>query len=136
MATKNKKAKRSKKPSSRAATFKKAKKKAPTKPAKKKAAPPPKSTQTAKRRAAPKKTMAVKKQAAAPPPKSFADKVRDCDAGTRVWFMVAGGIEHAAIQRRGGDGAVVILTDAGVPEVVPSGNLFETADEARAARIR
>jgi hypothetical protein len=62
--------------------------------------------------------------------------MRDCDVGTAVWFMVAGGIEHAAIQRRGGNGGVVILTDAGVPEVVPVGNLFETADEARAARTR
>jgi hypothetical protein len=53
--------------------------------------------------------------------------------GTGVWFTVAGGIEHGVIQRKGG-GAVVILTDAGATEVVPSGNLFETTDEARAAR--
>jgi len=60
--------------------------------------------------------------------------VRDCEAGTGVWFVVAGSVEHASIQKRGSDGAVVIVTDAGVPEVVSSGNLFETADEARAAR--
>jgi len=66
--------------------------------------------------------------------KAFADKVRDCVAGTGVWFVVAGSVEHASIQKRGSDGAVAIVTDAGVPEVVSSGNLFETADEARAAR--
>jgi hypothetical protein len=49
---------------------------------------------------------------------------------------VAGSVEHAAIQKRGSDGAVVIRTDAGVTEVVAVGNLFETADEARAARYR
>jgi hypothetical protein len=79
-------------------------------------------------------------QAAAPikapvaPPKSFVEKVRDCDAGTAVWFITAGSVEHAAIQKRGSDGAVVIVTDAGVTEVVPVSNLFETAEEARAAR--
>jgi hypothetical protein len=49
---------------------------------------------------------------------------------------VAGGIEHKAIQRRGADGTVVILTDAGATVVVSPANLFETADEARAARSR
>jgi hypothetical protein len=71
---------------------------------------------------------------AAPPPKSFVEKVRDCDAGTGVWFITAGSVEHAAIEKRSGDGAVVILTDAGVTEVVPASNLFATAEEARAAR--
>jgi hypothetical protein len=109
----------------------------------KKSTKPAKKPSSAKKVAAKKKVATPKLQRRPAPtpvprhsPKAFADKVRDCDAGTAVWFMVAGGIEHAAIQRRGGDGAVVILTDAGVPEVVPSGNLFETADEARAARIR
>jgi|SRR5580658_8624636 hypothetical protein len=80
------------------------------------------------------------RQAPAPPtapaasPKSFVEKVRDCDAGTGVWFITAGSVEHAAIQKLGSDGAVVILTDAGVTEVVPASNLFETAEEARAAR--
>lgn len=74
--------------------------------------------------------------APAPPPKTFAEKIRDCDAGTGIWFITAGSVEHAATQRRGGDGAVVIRTDAGVTEVVPVRNLFETADEARAARYR
>jgi len=69
-------------------------------------------------------------------PRSFADRIRDCDAGTAVWFITAGSVEHAAIQGRGTDGAVVICTDAGVKEVVSAGNLFETADEARAARYR
>jgi hypothetical protein len=67
-------------------------------------------------------------------PKTFVEKVRDCDAGTGVWFITAGSVEHAAIQKRGSDGAVVILTDAGVTEVVPASNLFEAAEEARAAR--
>ena len=73
---------------------------------------------------------------APPSSKSFADKVRDCDAGTGIWFIVAGSVEHGAIEKRGSDGAVVIRTDAGAPEVVTSSNLFETADEARAARYR
>jgi hypothetical protein len=72
--------------------------------------------------------------APAPPSRTFAEKVRDCDAGTGVWFISAGSVEHASIQKRGSDGAVVIVTDAGVTEVVPVGDLFETADEARAAR--
>jgi hypothetical protein len=74
--------------------------------------------------------------APAPPPKTFVEKVRDCDAGTGVWFITAGSVEHAAIQKRGSDDAVAILTDAGVMEVVPASNIFETAEEARAARIR
>jgi hypothetical protein len=68
--------------------------------------------------------------------KGVAEKVRDCDASTGIWFITAGSVEHAAIQKRGIDGAVVIRTDAGVTDVVPVGNLFETADEARAARYR
>jgi hypothetical protein len=64
------------------------------------------------------------------------EKVRDYDAGTGIWFITAGSVEHAAIRRRGGDGAVVIRTDAGVTEVVPVSNVFETADEARVARYR
>jgi hypothetical protein len=120
------------------------KKKTKTK-AKAKAAKGQRHAKPAPRRAAPKKspTKATKPARKPPPPavrrpspKAFAEKVRDCDAGTAIWFMVAGGIEHASIERRGNDGAIVIRTDAGVTEVVPSGNLFETADEARAARFR
>lgn len=70
----------------------------------------------------------------APSARTFADKVRDCATGTGVWFITAGSVEHAAIQRRGADGAVVLLTDAGATEIVAVSNLFETADEARAAR--
>ena len=66
--------------------------------------------------------------------KTFAQMVGDRDAGTPVWFITAGGVEHASIQSSGGAGAVVIRTDAGVTEVVPVSNIFETADEARAAR--
>ena len=136
MAAKKKKAKTPAKATARTVAPKKPKKRkqAPTKPAKKKAAPKRTPKKGAKRPAAPK--VATKRPAAVSPPKTFANRVRDCDTGTAVWFIVAGGIEHAAIQRRGSEGAVVILTDAGVPEVVPSSNLFETAEEARAARIR
>jgi len=74
--------------------------------------------------------------ARAPSPKTFAENIRDCDAGTAIWFITAGSVEHAAIKGRGSDGAVVIVTDAGVTEVVSVGNLFETADAARAARYR
>ena len=116
--TAKKKAKAPKKVA-RAAASKKPEKRTPTTPAKKKTS-------------APKKT--VKKQVSVPLPRTFAEKVRDGDAGTSVWFITAGNIEHAAIQKRGNDGKVVILTDAGVTEVVPTSNLFETADEARAAR--
>ena len=88
----------------------------------------------AKKRSAPKWMKAAKTQAAAPRRRTFADKVRDCDAGTGVWFITAGSVEHAAIQERGSEGAVMIVTDAGVPETVSVSNLFETADQARAAR--
>jgi hypothetical protein len=76
----------------------------------------------------------AKKQATAPRPKTFIEKVRDCDVGTGIWFITAGSVEHARIERRGDDGAAVIRTDAGVTEIIPMRNLFETADQARAAR--
>lgn len=132
----------SKKKSKRQTRAKSAPKRAATKKSPKKSTKPTKKPSSTKKVVAKKKVTARKPQRpTAPPvrpqsPKAFANKVRDCDAGTGIWFMVAGGIEHAAIQRRGGDGAVVILTDAGVTEVVSLGNLFETADEARAARHR
>jgi hypothetical protein len=122
-----------------------------------KRAPSKKSPQAAKKVAASKKVAAKKRpvkkdahaetrraaalrrapaapRALASPSKSFAEKVRDCDAGTGIWFITAGSVEHAALQQRSGDGAVVIRTDAGVTEIVPVSNLFETANEARAAR--
>lgn len=121
---------------------KSAPKRTATNKSRKKATKPTKKASSAKKVAAKKKVTARKPQRPAPPPvprqspKAFANKVRDCEAGTAIWFMVAGGIEHAAIQGRGSDGAVVIRTDAGVTEIVSSDNLFETADEARAARFR
>jgi len=156
MAAKKSKANRSKKAAPRRAPSKKvpprraAKKVAPkapkksrravTKPAKKAAA---KSNTPAKRKLGstkpvPKKRVAPKATPPKrqPPAAALADNVRDCVSGTPVWFTVAGGIEHAAIQRRGTDGTVVIVTDAGATEVVASSNLFETAEEARAARSR
>jgi hypothetical protein len=86
------------------------------------------------RRAAALRRARAAPRALASPSKSFAEKVRNCDAGTGIWFVTAGSVEHAALQQRSGDGAVVIRTDAGVTEIVPVSNLFETADEARAAR--
>jgi hypothetical protein len=103
----------------RAAPSKKATKRTPTRPANKRLKTPEK---------------AVKKQPPVQPPKTFTENVQDCEAGTAVWFITAGSVEHATIQKRSGDGAVVILTDAGVTEVVPASNLFETAEQARAAR--
>jgi hypothetical protein len=113
-----------------------------TKKSRKRSTKPTRKASSAKKVATTKKVTARKPQRPAQPavrpqlPKAFANKVRDCDAGTGIWFIVAGGIEHAVLQERGSDGAVVIRTDAGVTEVVPLGNLFETADEARAARYR
>jgi hypothetical protein len=109
-------------------TLQPAKKVAPAKKAVAKKAP----AKTAPAKKAPAKKVAAKTVAA----RTFAEKVRDCDAGTGIWFITAGSVEHAAIQRRGGDGAVVIRTDAGVTELVLAGNVFETGDEARAARYR
>jgi hypothetical protein len=136
---------KSKKAGSRAAS-EKPKKKAPPKPATRKLAPKKKAKKTTPSHTTPKKlkrgapTRPAKKKTAARKPAAvervttFQEKVENCDAGTGVWFTVAGGVEHAVLQRRGSEGAVEILTDAGVTEVVPSSNLFETADEARAAR--
>jgi hypothetical protein len=119
-----------KKPSSLKKTAVKTKTTAKTKePAKAKIAPKTKTAAREPRRPAP---LPVAPRSS----KSFADKVRDCDVGTGIWFIVAGSVEHGAIEKRGSDGAVVIRTDAGAPEVVTSSNLFETADEARAARYR
>lgn len=114
-------------------------KRAANKKSPKKSPKPEKKASSAKKVTAKKKAVRKPQGPTSPPSrpqarKAFADKVRDCDAGTGIWFIVAGSVEHAVIQQRGSDGAVVIRTDAGVTEVVPAGNLFETADEARAAR--
>jgi hypothetical protein len=132
----------SKKKSKRQTRAKSAPKGAATKKSQKTSTKPTKKASSGKKVAAKKKVTAQKPRRPTPPqvppqpPKAFAEKVQDCDPGTGIWFMVAGGIEHAVIQRRGSDGAVVIRTDAGVTEVVSFGNLFETANEARAARYR
>jgi hypothetical protein len=131
-----------KKKSKRQTGSKSAPKRKATKKSPKKSTKPTRKPSSAKKVAAKKTVTGVRPQRPArsqvlsQTPKAFADKVRDCDAGTAIWFMVAGGIEHAAIQGRGHDGAVQIVTDAGVTEVVSARNLFETADEARAARYR
>jgi hypothetical protein len=105
------------------------KKKAPTKAAKQAS-----KKGLAKTRATTGRPQVAPPQVPQAPGKSFADKVRDCEVGTGVWFVTAGSVEHASIQSRGAAGTVVIRTDAGVVEVAPSTNLFEIADEARAAR--
>jgi hypothetical protein len=123
------------KPHPKAATKRATSKKSP-----KKSPKPSKQAASAKKVAAKKKVPARKPQRAASSPgpprpsKGFAEKVRNCDAGTGIWFITAGSVEHAVIQRRGNDGPVVIRTDAGVTEAVSASNLFETADKARAAR--
>jgi hypothetical protein len=142
MATKSKKAKTStaSKKGARGAASKKPAK-AATRPvtktaAKKKAKVPKNLARTAPPKASKTTTppKPAKKQATAPRPKTFIEKVRDCDAGTGIWFITAGSVEHARIEGRSDDGAAVIRTDAGATEIVPMSNLFETADQARAAR--
>lgn len=130
---KTKKSKKLKKPT----RAKSAPKRTATKKPRKKTTKPTKKASSAKKVAAKRKPRRPAPRRALPrAAKTFAEKVRDCDAGTGIWFIVAGSVEHAAIQEQGSDGAVVIRTDAGVTEVVPLANLFETADEARAARYR
>jgi hypothetical protein len=132
-----------KKKAKRHTQAKSAPKRTATEKSRKKSTKPAKQSTSAKKVAAKKQVMARKLPRSAPPrvppkaaPRAFAEKVRGFEAGTGIWFVVAGSVEHAVIQGRGSDGAVVIVTDAGVTEVVASGNIFETADQARAARYR
>jgi hypothetical protein len=64
--------------------------------------------------------------------------VRDCDAGTQVWFRVGDESVHGAILGRSPQGATVLtdagLNDAGTVVVIPPGDLFESAEAERAAR--
>ena len=85
-------------------------KKASTKPAEMKAAPKP-----------------LAKKQGARPSKTFAEKVRDGDAGTQVWFRVGDGVARGEIRGRGGplNGAIDGLGEA---------DIFETEAQARAAR--
>jgi hypothetical protein len=143
MAAKKSKTKKPKKAASHATPSKKSKKLPPGRTAKKVA---PKTTKKAgKAPARPTKKLAPKSKKRTRPAAAvvrpalstaFADNMRDCVSGTPVWYTVAGGIEHAALLRRGTEGTLVILTDAGATVVVSPANLFETADEARAARNR
>ena len=137
----SKKKKKSKKPTRAKAAPKKTATKKSRNKVTKRTRKPSAAKKSAKKVATKKKATVRKPQRPAPPqvpqqPKGFSEKVRDGDVGTGIWFIVAGSVEHAVIQRRGSDGVVVVRTDAGVTELVPSGNLFETADEARAARHR
>src|SRR5258708_6018855 len=76
----------------------------------KKSTKPTKKASSAKNVVAKKKATSREPQRPASPrvasrgPKAFAKKVQDCDAGTGIWFIVAGSVEHAVIQRRGSDG--------------------------------
>ena len=98
---------------------------------------PPVSKTSTKKKATPRTApRALPARVSTGAPKAFARNVADADRGTGVWFVVAGSVEHAAIQKRGADGTMILRTDAGATEVVPLSNLFETADEARAARYR
>jgi hypothetical protein len=78
------------------------------------------------------KKAAKKAPVARPASGAFADQVRSGNPGTGLWFSVAHGIEHAVIRKRGGDGTILALTDAGAEAVLLLENVFETAAEARA----
>jgi hypothetical protein len=82
------------------------------------------STRPAEMKAAP-KTFAKKR--AAKSSKTFAEKVRDGDVGTEVWFRVGDGVARGEIRGRGGplNGAIDGLGEA---------DIFETEAQARAAR--
>jgi len=107
---------------------KKPRKTAPNKSAKKSASrksPPP------KKRASPAKKAAVTPNA--PRPKTFAEKVRDRDVGTQVWYRVGDAVTYGTIRGDGAAGNVSVLSNGMVNEV-PAGNLFETQAAAQAAR--
>lgn len=129
MAGSKKKKKKVKSPKPSAPAPKRATKRAPAKSVK--MALPARKAAAKKRVAAPKPQRAP---SATPSPsvRAFADQVRDAHAGTGLWFRVAEGIEHAVLRKRGGEGTILALTDAGVEAVLPIENVFETAAEARA----
>jgi sRNA-binding protein len=125
MATKKKRKK-----AARKAMAKKPTKRAPKKSAKRSVASR-KPTQTKKTRVTPpKKTPAAP---AAPPPKTFAEKVRDRDAGTEVWYRVGDVVTRGTIRGDGAAGNVSVLSN-GVVSEVPAGDLYETRAAAQAAR--
>jgi hypothetical protein len=83
------------------------------------------STKPAKKMAAPKEqSKEVTKKRSAAPLKTFAEKVRDGDAGTEVWFRVGDGVARGKIRGRGGplNGAIDGLGEA---------DIFETEAQAR-----
>jgi hypothetical protein len=120
MASKKTKAKKRKKPSPRAAVTKRSKtKKAPTRPAKR--------TPEPRKKAAPKKPgpKAAKKRAVLRPLKTFADKVRDRDPATEVWYRVGDVLSHGVMLGSGAAGDVMVVSN-GVVSGVPPEDLFET----------
>jgi hypothetical protein len=132
---------KTKKATSRAAASRKPRKTAPKKkPAKsvRKRAKPGKTKKRARPRTSP--APRVPPPPPVPPalPKTFAEKVRDCDRGTEVWFRVRDESVHGVILDRSALGAAVLtdagLIDPGVVVPVPLANLFESAEAERAAR--
>ena len=69
----------------------------------------------------------------APPPKTFAQKVHDGDAGTEVWYRVGDDVVRGELRGRGSPGFVAILRNCDI-NGVGEGNVFETAEHARAAQ--
>jgi len=132
MATKKKKAKKlsSRKAASRKP--KKSKRKASTRPAKKRPAPK-KPKAAAKKRVAPKPKRAARKRAAPPLPKTFAEKVRDRDPSTEVWYRVGDVLSHGVMLGQGAAGNAMVVSN-GVVSGVPAEDLFETQAAADAAR--
>ncbi len=86
-----------------------------------------KPTKAASRPTASRKPEKAAKKPAAARVKTFAEKVRDGDPGTKVWFRAGDGVARGEIRGRGGplNGAIDGLGEA---------DLFETEAEARAAR--
>jgi hypothetical protein len=83
-----------------------------------------------------KRAVPAKKPAAAPatpPPKAFAEKVRDRDVGTEVWYRVGDAVTRGTIQGAGAAGNVDVLSN-GTVSGVPEGDLHETQAAAQAAR--
>jgi hypothetical protein len=69
----------------------------------------------------------------APPPKTFAQEVHDGDAGTEVWYRVGDDVVRGELRGRGSPGFVAILRNCDI-NGVGEGNVFETAEHARAAQ--
>ena len=120
----SKKTKAKKKSRSRTTASTKPTNRAATKPAKKMSAPGRKPKKAAKKQAAP-------KRAAAAPLKTFAEKVRDRDPSTEVWYRVGGVLSHGVMLGQGAAGNAMVVSN-GVVSGVPAVDLFETQAAAAA----